>query len=69
VPSTSSHATAQSAGISASARIRRLPSSHFETGSCAITITSVFTKKTAPIARSVTCDWSFANCASSPNIE
>ena len=43
--STSSHATAQSSGISASARIRRRPSIAREIGSWASTITIVLTKK------------------------
>ena len=47
--STSSHATIQDAGMSASARIRRRPSIRREIGSCATTITIVFKKKSAPI--------------------
>ena len=53
VASTSSQATAQRSGISASARIRRLPSMKRESGSCASTITPVLTAKTRPIWRSL----------------
>ena len=48
VASTSSHATAQSSGISASARIRRRPSIKCEIGSCASTITAGVDREDEP---------------------
>ena len=45
---------AKSSPESASARSRRRPSSAFATGSCAATITSVFTKKMTPMPASLT---------------
>ena len=65
VASTISHAAAQITVMTASAFIRRRPSRSREMGSCAMTITSVFTRKTIPIAVSVTPASFFANTGSS----
>ena len=51
-PKTIIQATAHSRVINASAGIRRLPSSTFTNGSCAMTIASVLAKKINPICRS-----------------
>ena len=50
--------------------MRRRPSSHFATGNCAITITSVFARKQSPIPRSLTPAEFFANAGKmSPSSE
>ena len=50
--------------------MRLRPSSHFATGSCATTITSVFARKQSPIPRSLTCAMFFANAGKmSPSSE
>ena len=53
--------------MTASAVIRRRPSSAFESGNCARTITSVLTKKISPMPFSVTPASFLAKTGSSSN--
>ena len=65
---TATEVAAKIAAESASARIRRRPSSAFASGSCASTIRTVFTKKTIPIPDSLTRACSFAKGGSTVEI-
>jgi len=65
---TATEVSAKIPAESASARIRRRPSSAFASGSCASTIRTVLTKKTIPIPASLTRACSFAKGGSTVEI-